>query len=280
MNKISTDQQVLILSLLVEGNSLRSITRITGIHRTTVMNLLVSAGDKAQQIMDNDMRNIQSNFIEVDEIWAYVGKKQKNLNFTERYYENELGDQYTFVAIDSETKLIPCHLTGKRTAENTFEFMSNLRSRVTSRFQLSSDSFAPYHNAVCSVFKNDIDYAQLHKEYHEPFENQKRYSPAKLKKVNIIPLIGNPDLKHISTSYIERQNLTMRMGMRRFTRLTNAFSKKLENLKSAISLHFFHYNYIREHKTLKMTPCMKAGLTRNFVTWEQFLGLEEMRMAS
>lgn len=279
MNKLSTDQQVLILSALVEGNSLRSITRITGVHRTTITNLLISAGKKAQEIMDNDFRNIQSNFVEVDEIWAYVGKKQKNLNFTERYYENELGDQYTFVAIDSETKLIPCHLTGKRTAENTFEFMSNLRSRVTSRFQLSSDSFAPYLNAVSSVFKNDIDYAQLHKEFHEPFQAEKRYSPAKLKKVNIIPLIGNPDLKHISTSYIERQNLTMRMGMRRFTRLTNAFSKKLENLKSAISLHFFHYNYIREHKTLKMTPCMKAGLTRNFVTWERFLGMEEMRKA-
>jgi IS1 family transposase len=281
MNKLSQDKQILILSSLVEGNSIRSIERITGVHRDTIIRLMVSAGNKAQSIMDNDMMNLKSNFIEVDEIWSYVGKKQKNLSSDERYYEGgELGDQYTFVAIDAETKLVPCYRVGKRTAENTQSFMNELNTRINSRFQLSTDSFTPYHTAVRRTFKDEIDYAQIHKEYREDAIGEKRYSPAQIKKINIIPLIGNPDLKHISTSYVERQNLTMRMSMRRFTRLTNAFSKKLENLKSAVSLHFFYYNYIREHKTLKMTPCMKAGLTRNFVTWEMFLGMEEKKIAA
>lgn len=278
MNKLTTEKQILILSSLVEGNSVRSIERITGVHRDTIIRLMISAGNKAQSIMDNDMMNLQCNFIEVDEIWTYVGKKQKQLTVDERYYSNcEFGDQYVFVAIDGETKVVPCFRIGKRSGENTQSFINELNSRINKRFQLSTDSFKPYHKAVKRTFKNEIDYAQIHKEYREDYQSEKRYSPAQIKKINIIPLIGNPDLKHISTSYIERQNLTMRMSMRRFTRLTNAFSKKLDNLKSAVSLHFFYYNYMREHKTLKMTPCMKAGITKTFVTWEKFLGVSQTR---
>ncbi len=199
---------------------------------------------------------------------------QKQLTLEERYYSNdcEYGDQYTFVAMDAETKLVTNYLVGKRTYENTISFMRDLNTRIITRFQLTSDSFQPYLGAVKRTFGNEIDYAQIHKVYNEDENSEKRYSPATIKKINIIPLIGEPVLKHISTSYIERQNLTMRMNMRRFTRLTNAFSKKLENLKYAVALHFFYYNFIRTHKTLRATPAMKAGIANTFWTWEQFLG--------
>lgn len=279
MNSLSAEKQILVLSALAEGNSIRSIERMTGVNRNTIMTLLKKAGEKAKSIMDSEMVNIQSNYIQCDEIWCFVAKKQKNLTMEERYYSNnEVGDQYTFVAMDSETKLVPCFLVGKRTSENTQTFMSELRTRVDSHFQLSTDSFQSYHGAVKKVFKNDVDYGQIHKEYsNAEMMNEKRYSPANIIRTIITPLIGEPKKEFISTSHIERQNLTMRMGMRRFTRLTNAFSKKLENLKHAVALHFFHYNFIREHKTLKVTPAMASGIAKTFWTWEKFLGVESVR---
>jgi len=275
MNRLPIHKQVLILASLVEGNSIRSITRILDVDKETVLKLLVNAGKRAFEIHDSYMNNIKSNLIQVDEIWTFVGKKQKNLNHTERYYETEFGDQYVFVAIDAETKLVPVFQIGKRSYEVTYSFMNELQARVSTRFQLTSDSFKPYKSAVKSTFGNDIDYAQLHKVYGEQGEWEKRYSPAQIVGIELIPLIGDPELKNISTSYVERQNLTMRMNMRRFTRLTNAFSKKLENLKCAIALHFFHYNFMRIHQTLRATPCMVAGLTNSIWSWEKFLGIEE-----
>lgn len=279
MNTLPVHKQILILSSLVEGNSIRSIERITGVHRDTIMRVLVSAGKKALEIHDSTMINLKSNLIQVDEIWTFVGKKQKQLTFTERYYENKsgYGDQFVFVGIDAQTKLVPAFKVGRRTTENAFSFMSELKTRIDTRFQLSTDSFKPYLNAVKYTFGNDIDYAQIHKIYGEEIINEKRYSPARITGINIIPLIGKPEEKDISTSYIERQNLTMRMQMRRFTRLTNAFSKKLENLKHAVALHFFHYNFMRIHQTLRGTPCMVAGLTNTIWSWERFLGIEETR---
>jgi IS1 family transposase len=277
MNKLSIEKQILVLSSLVEGNSIRSIERISGVHRDTIMRLLISAGIRALDLHDRFMINLKCNLLQVDEIWTYVGKKQKTLNLDERYYEKtEYGDQYVFVALDAETKLVPVYRVGKRNREVTNSFMSEVRTRIDTRFQLSSDSFQPYLNAVKRAFnEEDIDYAQLHKSYGEEFAGEKRYSPAKITGIKLIPLIGTPKRENISTSFIERQNLTMRMQMRRFTRLTNAFSKKLENLKHAVALHFFYYNFMRIHKTLRVTPCMQAGLTNTIWTWERFLGIEE-----
>lgn len=279
MNVLSIQKQVAILSSLVEGNSIRSISRMLNVHAGAILRLLKIAGQRALELHDRHIVNIKSNFVQCDEIWAYVQKKQKQLTLEERYYTNdcEYGDQYTFVAMDAETKLVTNYLVGKRTYENTLSFMRDLNTRIITRFQLTSDSFQPYLGAVKRTFGNEIDYAQIHKVYNEDENSEKRYSPATIKKINIIPLIGEPVLKHISTSYIERQNLTMRMQMRRFTRLTNAFSKKLENLKYAVALHFFYYNFIRTHKTLRATPAMSAGITNSFWTWEQFLGYEEYK---
>jgi len=273
MNKLSKEKQITVLSALVEGNSIRSIERMTGINRNTIMTLLKSAGQKAQEILDSQLVNIKSNLIQVDEIWTFVGKKQKQVTLEERYEQNntELGDQYVFVAIDAETKLVTNYLVGKRDAKNTLSFLQDLNARVSTEFQLSSDSFAPYKHAVRRTFGRDIAYAQIHKQFGEEVREEKRYSPARITGINIIPISGEPKMEHISTSYVERQNLTMRMSMRRFTRLTNAFSKKLDNLKHAVALHFFHYNYMRIHKTLRATPCMVAGVTKTIWNWDMFL---------
>ena len=271
MNNLPIHKQILILSSLVEGNSIRSIERISGVHRDTIMRLLVSAGRKALELHDREMINLKANLVQVDEIWTFVGKKQKQLNVDERYYSNsEFGDQYVFVALDAETKLVPVYRVGKRSGELTYSFISELQTRIDTRFQLTSDSFAPYYTAVKRAFRNDVDYAQLHKIYGEESQEEKRYSPARIQGIQLIPLIGEPKKEHISTSYIERQNLTMRMQMRRFT-------KKLENLKHAVALHFFHYNFMRIHQTLRATPAMVAGLTKNIWSWERFLGIEENR---
>jgi IS1 family transposase len=237
------------------------------------MRFLVSAGAKAQEILDREMVGIKSRYIQVDEIWTFVAKKQGNLSYGER--ENfDIGDQYVFVAIDSETKLIPAYTVGKRSSTLAIALMRELQDRISTRFQLSTDSFKPYLDVVDDVFGIDIDYGQIHKHYTEDMKGEKRYSPPCIVTVDKKPLIGYPDFQHISTSHVERQNLTMRMQMRRFTRLTNAFSKKLENLRAALALHFFHYNFMRIHKTLRVTPAMQAGISKNIWTWEQLLGIE------
>lgn len=268
-NNLSPEKKVLVLTHLVEGLSIRSIERITGVNRNTIMTLLVSAGERAQEILDCEMVNLESRYIQVDEIWTFVGKKQKQ---TTPLDSEELGDQYVFVAMDSETKLVPAYIVGKRNGSNALSFMDELKYRIRTRFQLSTDAFAPYFNAVDTVFGTDIDYGQVHKEYREDGKGEKRYSPADIVRVIIKPLIGYPKRKRISTSHIERQNLTIRMQMRRFTRLTNAFSKKLENLKAAIALHFFHYNFIRIHQSLRVTPAMEAKITNRLWSWNDLLG--------
>jgi IS1 family transposase len=270
MNALPLSRKAQILALLVEGNSIRSIERITNTHRDTIMRLLNEAGAKAQEILDSQLVSLDSKLIQVDEIWGYVGKKQKNLTPEERA-EGSLGDWYTFVAMDAETKLVTNFTVGKRTVEYAFSFISDLKARIRNRFQLSSDSFNAYYDTIDRVFGTEIDYGQIHKTYREETRGEKRYSPPCIVSVNILPLIGNPKFHKISTSYIERQNLTMRMQMRRLTRLTNAFSKKVENLKAAISLHFFHYNFIRIHQSLRTTPAMEAGITNHIWNWENLL---------
>jgi IS1 family transposase len=272
MNTLPLEKKLLVLSALVEGNSINSIVRMTGVNKRTILRLLCEAGERASEILDREMVNIKSNFLQVDEIWTYVAKKQKQLKEDERN-SLELGDQYVFVAIDAETKLIPTFSIGKRTGEMAHSFMRDLQYRISTRFQLSTDSFQPYFNAVDSVFGEDVDYGQVHKQYQEETRGEKRYSPSQIVSVTIRPLIGQPIRKHISTSYVERQNLTMRMQMRRFTRLTNAFSKKFSNLKAALALHFFHYNFMRIHQALRVTPAMEAHLTNRIWNWEDLLGL-------
>jgi IS1 family transposase len=272
MNILSTDKKISVLSALVEGNSIRSIERMTGVHRDTVMRLMLKSGDAAQQIMDDRLRNLTVRRLQIDEIWTYVAKKQKRCSQSEKK-QGLKGDQYVFVAIDAETKLIPSFLIGKRDYKSTLKFLTDVANRVDSHFQLSTDSFKMYNYAVPRALGGRVDYGQIHKDYGELAKMEKRYSPAYLVGVTIRSILGEPDETHISTSYIERQNLTMRMHMRRFTRLTNAFSKKLENLQAAVNLHFYHYNFMRSHKTLGRTPAMAAGVTEKFGNWAELLGL-------
>lgn len=269
-NHLPISKKTLVLNSLVEGNSIRSTVRMTGVNKKTVMRLLVEAGERAAEILDREMIGLQSQRLQVDEIWCFVGKKQKQCTESEKR-GGYLGDQYVFVAMDADTKLVPVFRVGKRTLEMAHSVMSELQTRINTRFQLSTDSFAPYFEVVDRVFGTDVDYAQIHKHYAEAPEGQKRYSPANIIRISIRPLIGYPNRKHISTSYVERQNLTMRMQMRRFTRLTNAFSKKLENLQAAVALHFYHYNFMRIHQSLRVTPAMEARVTNRLWTWEDLL---------
>lgn len=280
MNRLPIEKQALILSLLSEGNSIRSIERISGCSKHTIAKLLLEAGEKAREIQNREMVNLKVNFLQVDEIWTFVGKKQKQVRQDE-VNNTAIGDQYVFVAIDADTKLVPCFRVGKRTGQLATSFMMEVSTRIKTRFQLSTDAFIPYREAVDRVFGEDIHYAQIQKHYAEETKTEKRYSPAHIIRVTKEVLLGEPNPKKISTSYIERQNLTMRMQMRRFTRLTNAFSKKLEYLEAAIALHFFHYNFMRTHQTLRCTPAMEAGICKNFWTWKLFLewGIEMQKAA-
>lgn len=264
MYTLTIEQKAQVIAALVEGNSIRSVERMTGIHRDTIMRLLVRTGEHCAKLLDSKMRNLKSRLVQVDEAWSYVGKKEKRL--TGRDNHAEMGDQYVFVAMDAETKLVPTFVVGKRNADNAYALMIDLRDRLTSRIQLTTDGFKPYINAVDDAFGSAIDYAMLVKVYGGDEETRERYSPSEIKDIIPIPVMGNPVLRDISTSYIERQNLTMRMQMRRLTRLTNAFSKKLVNLKAALSLHFAWYNLCRVHSSSRITPAMAAGVSDRI--WE------------
>jgi IS1 family transposase len=274
MNILPTEKKIQVLNALVEGSSVCSIVRMTGVNKRTVLRILKEAGRQAQEVLDRELVNLKCRFVQMDEIWGYVGKKQKQCTEEEKR-QGELGDQYTFVAMDSETKLVISSLVGKRILENATEIIKDLQFRIPNRFQLSTDAFSAYNEAVDSVFGEDIDYGQVHKNYQEEFKTEKRYSPATITSVTLKIILGEPLKKRISTSHIERQNLTMRMNMRRLTRLTNAFSKKLENHKAAIALHFFHYNFMRIHQTLRVTPAMQANVSNHIWNWQEFLGIEK-----
>jgi IS1 family transposase len=228
--------------------------------------------------MEQTIVNLRAEHIQVDEIWTFVGKKQRRLTVNDT--NPELGDQYVFVALDADTKLIPAWRVGKRNKDTTFDFMEELAGRINGGFQISSDQFPAYPEAIETTLAARVSYGQVHKIYDEDPTATRRYSPGKIVRTIIRPISGHPDIKHISTSYIERQNLTMRMQMRRFTRLTNAYSKKLENLQAALSLYFWNYNFARVHETLRVTPAMQAGLEKRILTWEGFLRNEIQRNAA
>jgi IS1 family transposase len=259
-----------ILKLLVEGMSLRSIERVTGVHRDTIMSLLLLAGERCQQLMDAKMRNINARYLQVDEIWTYVGKKRRNVREGD---SPELGDQWVYVAIDAETKLVPSFRVGKRFRPDTAAFLWDLYHRLANRVQLTTDGLNHYTVSVPECFGTDVDFAQLVKLFEGSGNGpDARYSPPRITEVISKVRIGAPDPEQISTSYVERQNLTMRMAMRRFTRLTNAFSKKLSHLKAAVALHFAWYNFVRVHKSLRCTPAMEAGISDHIWTVGEILG--------
>lgn len=259
--RIPLDKAGKAIELLVEGCSVSSVERITGIHHTTLLSLLVLAGDKCERFLENRVRNVPVADVECDEIWGFIKKKEghKWLYEADR---KEIGDAYTFVGIERTSKLILAWHLGRRDKPSTEAFTANLRKATAEKpFQLSTDGFRPYADAIDSAFGCDVDYAQLVKVYATSNESETRYSPGDV--VGAIPstIAGNPDPARICTSHIERQNLTMRMQIRRLTRLTNAFSKKWENLKAALAIHFAWYNFVRVHKSLRMTPAMAAGIT-------------------
>jgi IS1 family transposase len=264
MNILKAEKQAMVIGGLVEGSSIRSIERQTGVHRDTIMRLMVKVGNACEHIMDTTMCNLPCKNIEVDEVWSFVGKKQRHVTINDN--PNEVGDFYTFIALDSDTKLIPVYRVGKRDLPTAQAFISDLSSRMSNRIQISSDKLKAYVEAIEAAFGANVDYAQIVKSYEAEPIGPGRYSPPRVISVLKEYIMGNPDYNKICTSFVERQNLTVRMQMRRFTRLTNAFSKKLENLKAAVALHFCHYNFIRIHRSLRMTPCMAAGVTKELWT--------------
>lgn len=276
-NNLPIEKKALVLSLLTEGQSVRATSRITGVEKKTILSLLVKAGDKARDIHDTMMQNLQCKQVQVDELFAFVGMKQRHVRPGE---EAKYGDFYTFVALDADTKLVPCYRVSKRDGKTATSFMMELSIRVPSRFQLSTDSFNAYETAVDRVFGADIDYAQIHKEYEETVEGQRRYSPAHIIHVDKKVISGQPKMKHVCTSHVESQNLTVRMHSRRFTRLTNGFSKKLRNLEAAVDLHYFFHNFIKIHKSLRVTPAMEAKVTNRLWNWEDLLMWNESAKAA
>ena len=259
---VPEDKALLAIQLLIEGTSIRSAERITGLHRDTIIRLLVVAGERCIQLLDRKMRNLHCDYIQSDEIWTFVAKKARHIKDGD---PAEFGDAWVFVAMDEETKLIPSFAVGKRTRDTTYDFLNDLRKRLahTERFQLTTDGFHFYERCVENVFAGQADYAQVVKLYGDYGQHDAagRYSPSPIVEVISKVRDGRPDPAHISTSHVERQNLTMRMAIRRFTRLTNAYSKKLDNLKAACALHFAYYNFCRVHQTLRVTPAMEAGVS-------------------
>jgi IS1 family transposase len=275
MNRLTSQKREQVIAALVEGNSIRATVRMTGVAKNTVTKLLVDMGTVCSILQDETMRDLDCKRIQCDEIWSFCYSKQKNIP-DEKRGQFGYGDVWTWVGMDADTKLVASYRVGGRGPEDAAEFMRDLASRMRSRVQLTTDGHMPYLLAVPSAFKDDIDYAMIIKHYGSASkEEQRRYSPSRLLAVDRQPRIGNPDMAHVSTSYVERQNLTMRMSMRRFTRLTNGFSKKVENLAAAVSLHFAYYNFCRVHKTLGTTPAVAAGVTDHAWTLAELIGLLE-----
>ena len=272
MNRLSIEARAKIIGMLVEGNSLRATSRMTDVSINTVTKLLVDVGTAAAEFHDRAVRNVKVRRLQCDEIWCFVGAKAKNV--TQEQKAMGWGDVWTWTAIDADTKLCLSYLVGGRDGGWAHDFMEDCASRIKGRVQLTTDGHKAYLEAVEGAFGMDVDFAVLHKIYGAPSESEtRRYSPATCIGCDMKTVIGNPDPKHVSTSFVERQNLTMRMGMRRFTRLTNGFSKKLENHAHMVALHFLYYNFGRVHKTLRVTPAMEAELADHIWGLEEIAGL-------
>jgi len=255
------DKALVALGMLLEGASVRSAERLTGLHRDTILRLLIAAGEKCEKLMGRLIVNVPVKDVQCDEIWGYVGKKESH-KLPEEAHDDSIGEAYCFIALERHTKLVLNFALGRRSQATTDIFIEGLRAATgPQRFQISTDGFQPYLSAIKTTLSDRCDFAQLIKVYVQDPEGQRRYSPPEVTHTERVPVMGNPDPAKICTSHVERQNLTIRMQMRRLTRLTNAFSKKWENLWSAYCLHFAYYNFCRVHQTLRVTPAMEAGLT-------------------
>jgi IS1 family transposase len=273
MNKLTQAQRVRVIAALVEGNSIRATCRMTGIAKGTVLKLLVDLGKACAEYQDRTIRNVISKQIQCDEIWSFCYAKEKNLP-DELKGKLGFGDVWTWTALDADSKLIVSWLVGGRSVAYARKFIEDLASRLANRVQLTTDGHKAYLMAVEDAFGSQIDYAMLDKIYGTPpKEGTTRYSPAECCGTRKMKIKGNPDMQKVSTSYVERQNLTMRMSMRRMTRLTNAFSKKIENQAHAVALHFMHYNFCRIHQTLRVTPAMEAGVSDHVWSLEEVADL-------
>jgi IS1 family transposase len=273
MNKLPIPIRAQILSMLCEGSSMRSISRVCDVSINTVSKLLEDAGEVCAAFHDEHVRGVKAKRGQVDEIWSFTYAKQKNVAIAKAAPDGA-GDTWTWTALEAGTKLIVSYFVGGRDGDCAKWFMDDVAARLANRVQLTSDGHKAYLDAVEGAFGADVDYAQLVKLYGPSSDSSKgRYSPAECNGIKKTPIEGKPDPKHISTSFVERQNLTMRMSMRRFTRLTNAFSKKFENHVHALSLYFVHYNWMRIHKALRVTPAMAAGLTGKLMGWEDIIAI-------
>jgi IS1 family transposase len=273
MNRLSVADRAKILGMLVEGNSLRSCSRMADVSINTVTKLLVDLGAACERFHDERVRNVRVRRLQADEIWCFVGAKAKNVS-AEKKLEG-WGDVWTWTGLDADTKLCVSYLIGGRDGGWAKEFMQDCANRIKGRVQITTDGHRAYLDAVEDAFGADIDYAQLQKIYGAPAENDTRYSPATCIGCEMKTVSGNPDPKHVSTSFVERHNLTMRMGMRRFTRLTNGFSKKIENHAAMVAIHAVYYNFARVHKTLRVTPAMEAGLSDHVWSLEEIVLLAQ-----
>jgi IS1 family transposase len=274
MKRLSQTDRVRVISALVEGCSIRAIVRMTGVAKNTVAKLLLDLGEVCAEYHDKHVRNVKCNRIQADEIWSFVGMKQKNVPEPLRT-EFGYGDVWTWVAIESQTKLVVSYMVGLRDGGYATEFMQDVAARLANRVQLTSDGHRAYLDAVEDAFGGDIDYARLVKLYGAERAGEARYTPAACIETRTNTISGDPDPRHVSTSYVERQNLTMWMSMRRFTRLTNAFSKKVEYLEYAVAIHYLYYNFVRLHQTLRVTPAMEAGLSDHVWEIEELVALLE-----
>jgi len=272
MNKLSREKQVAVVAALVEGNSMRAVQRLTGVAQNTVVKLLVDLGRACAKYQDEHLRGLTCTRIQCDEIWTYCHAKERNLP-DELKGKWGYGDVWTWVAVCADTKLVPCWLVSSRDAGAAYHFMHDLKGRLVNRVQLTTDGHKAYLSAVEDAFGSEIDYSMLVKMYGNPTGVEHHYSPPVCTGCTTLRVIGKPDPRHISTSFVERQNLTMRMQMRRFTRLTNAFSKKVTNLEHAVALHYMHYNFCRIHQSLRVTPAMEAGVSDHVWDLEEIVAL-------
>ncbi len=280
MKKLSTEKRAAVIRALVEGCSIRSTVRMTGVSKNTVAKLLVDMGDVCEAYHNEHVRGLKAERVQCDEIWAFVGAKQKNVEKGKQ----GVGDVWTWVGIDADSKLVISYLCGERDGGTAFDFMHDLAGRLLDRVQLTTDGLAAYIDAVRDNFGAYVDYAQLVKLFGDDPRLKKpasvKYSPSKICGCQKRVRFGDPEPKHISTSYVERQNLTMRMGMRRYTRLTNAFSKKVTNHEAMTALHFMYYNFCRVHQSIRVTPAMESGIADHVWTVEELVGLLEAEEAA
>ena len=278
MNRLSLDARVRILSALVEGNGIRATSRMTGTDKKTVLRLLADVGDACGAFLDESMRDLKCKRIQADEIWSFCSAKQRNVP-ADRKGDPNYGSMWTWVAMDPDSKLVVSYMLGKRDPFCAKVFIRDLSERLANRIQLTTDGLAMYVGAVRDAFEDQVDYAMLIKVYGREGEDgnpETRYSPAEVTSTRKVIVMGDPDESHVSTSHIERQNLSMRMGMRRFTRLTNAFSRKAQNLDRALALHFVYYNFARKHASIKTTPAIAAGIADHVWSLHEIADLADL----